>query len=231
MIVLYLILISVAGFFLLRWVSSANPASVARMIRIILPVVLAIIGLALTFMGRVGIGGLLLAGSLSLIMREWAGQGPVKRPQKRSSVVRSAALEMELDHDTGDLEGVVLAGEQEGRALSTMQKDELLSLHRALIDDRESLELLEAYLDRRFAHWRDSPDADANKGQRRATASGSMTEEEAYQILGLERGAAAAEIRQAHRRLMQRVHPDKGGSSFLAARINEAKDVLLARHS
>lgn len=231
MVVLYLILIAVAGFFLLRWASSANPAVVARVIRTVLPAILALAGLFLTFMGRAGIGGLLLAGSLSLIVREWAGRGPVRKPQKRSSMVRSAALEMELDHDSGDLEGVVLAGEQEGRTLSSMQKEELLSLYRALIDDRESLELLEAYLDRRFAHWRESFDMDANKGQRRATASGSMTEEEAYQILGLERGAAAAEIRQAHRRLMQRVHPDKGGSSFLAARINEAKDVLLARHS
>lgn len=60
---------------------------------------------------------------------------------------------------------------------------------------------------------------------------GPMTRDEAYQVLGLAPGASETEIRAAHRRLMRGAHPDQGGSDWLAARINQARDVLLAgRH-
>jgi hypothetical protein len=144
--------------------------------------------------------------------------------------VRTAALEMELDHDSGALEGMVLAGRFEGRQLGGLEEGDLVALRGELAGDADSLQLLEAYLDGRFPGWRDGVDADVGAGERVAPSAGAMTEQEAYQILGLEAGATAADIRKAHRRLMQRVHPDLGGSSFLAARINEAKDVLLNGH-
>lgn len=54
-----------------------------------------------------------------------------------------------------------------------------------------------------------------------------MTEEEAYKVLGLDAGAGPEDIRRAHRALMKKVHPDQGGSNWLASRINQAKDMLL----
>jgi hypothetical protein len=154
------------------------------------------------------------------------------RPQAGGrSHVRTAALEMELDHDTGSLEGMVLAGRLEGRELRALSLPELLVLREELAADSESLQLLETYLDGRFPVWREDAQANAGDGQGAAPASGAVTEEEAYKILGLEPGASAADIRKAHRRLMQRLHPDLGGSSFLAARINAAKDILLSKHA
>ena len=105
-----------------------------------------------------------------------------------------------------------------------------MELYRELAGDCESRQLLETYLDGRFPVWRRDAKANDGDGQGVAPGSGAMTKEEAYKVLGLEAGATAADIRKAHRRLMQRLHPDLGGSSFLAARINEAKDVLLSNH-
>ncbi len=95
--------------------------------------------------------------------------------------------------------------------------------------DEESRALLAAYLDRRDSGWGEHAQGDAAAG-RPAASSGKMTQDEAYQILGLERGASADAITHAHRTLMKKMHPDQGGSTYLAARINEAKEILLRRH-
>jgi hypothetical protein len=207
----------------------SNPASLAAGLRTAGPIVLGLAGAGLLLTGRAGIGGMLLSGAFAWYTANRVARGKTKTPGRRSTV-RTAALEMELDHDTGGLDGMVLAGRHEGRRVSEMTLDELLALHADLASDGESLQLLETYLDGRFPAWRENADADARERQRGAPGSGAMTEQEAYQVLGLEAGASAADVRKAHRRLMQRVHPDLGGSSFLAARINQAKDVLLAKH-
>jgi hypothetical protein len=194
------------------------------------PLVLALAGVVLLLIGRAGIGGLLLSSALAWYGgQRMRGAAKPKTPGKRSNV-RTAALEMELDHDSGGLDGLVLAGRHEQRVLSTMSLKDLHELYADLKADAESLRLLETYLDGRFPAWREDAKADIGGGKGVPPASGPMTKQEAYEILGLETGASPADIRKAHRRLMQRLHPDLGGTSFLAARINEAKDVLLANH-
>lgn len=222
-----------AGVLVLLLASAAlvrvEPRRAADALRLAGPVVMGLVGGLLIVFGRVGIGGALV--SLALAWRMSArNRRRARVTPGRHSTVRTAALEMELDHDTGALEGLVLAGPMEGRTLGSMQLAELLEFAGQLSSDHESMQLLEAYLDGRFPLWRDDANADRGSGQGGTPASGAMTKEEAYKILGLEAGASAAEIRKAHRRLMQRLHPDLGGSTFLAARINEAKDVLLAGH-
>jgi hypothetical protein len=91
------------------------------------------------------------------------------------------------------------------------------------------LSLLAGYLDRRNAGWGEHAQADANSAGWRP-AAGKMSEQEAYQILGIAPGASLDEISRAHRSLMKKLHPDQGGTTYLAARVNEAKDVLLRRH-
>ncbi|TIT04150.1 DnaJ domain-containing protein [Mesorhizobium sp.] len=225
-VALLLVLLGVVTVFL-----RADPARLASGMRTLGPVLLGLIGVAVLLVGREGIGGLILSAALA-----WYGSMRMKRPTAKlepgkHSTVRTAALEMELDHDTGSLEGLVLAGRHEGKMLGTMSLAELLQLYRELPGDPESRQLLETYLDGRFPIWRKDAEANGGEGLGVSPGSGAMTKEEAYKILGLEAGAAAADVRKAHRRLMQRLHPDIGGTSFLAARINEAKDVLLSNHN
>lgn len=203
--------------------------SLATAIRVGGPVTLGLVGGILLLLGRAAVGGMLLSGALAWYGKGRLAQGRKKTPGRRSTV-RTAALEMELDHDTGGLEGLVLAGRFEGRVLGRMAENEVVALYDELISDSESRQLLETYLDGRFAGWRENLQADGSRRQGGAPGAGAMTKEEAYKVLGLETGATAADIRKAHRRLMQRLHPDIGGSPFLAARINEAKDVLLSDH-
>ncbi|HMJ27414.1 MAG TPA: DnaJ domain-containing protein [Xanthobacteraceae bacterium] len=153
----------------------------------------------------------------------------MRRSAGQVSRVRSAFVEMELEHDTGTMRGRILAGRHEGAALDAL---DVATLAGFLPDiDEESRSLLMAYLDRREPLWRENAQADATAGSsRRGWSTGKMTEEEAYQVLGVQPGASAKDIGLAHRSLMKKLHPDQGGSTYLAARVNEAKDVLLRRH-
>ena len=150
------------------------------------------------------------------------------------SRVRSAMIEMELDHETGAMRGTVLAGPDEGKSLDQMTRPECESVYRlCLRDDPEGARLLEAYLDRRFAGWRSAGQGDHNtrtRGSGRTRRAGVMSEDEAYEVLGLQNGASRDEVVRSHRSLMKKLHPDHGGSTDLAARVNEAKDVLMRRH-
>jgi hypothetical protein len=167
-------------------------------------------------------------------MLGWLPFGPAgfgARTQKSTgqvSRVRSAFIEMELDHDTGAMRGRIVAGRHAGAELDALDLRTLLELLAEI--DAESRALLAAYLDRRDPGWREHAQDDATAGAGRPPPSGKMTEEEAYQILGLQPGASAEEIGRAHRALMKKLHPDQGGSTYLAARVNEAKDILLRRH-
>lgn len=201
----------------------------AGALRLVGPLVLGVFGVGMMVAGRAGFGGMLISGALAWFMSSRVARRARPTPGQRSSV-RTAALEMELDHDSGGLSGIVLAGRFEGRELAHLDLEELLVLRADLQSDPESIQLLETYLDSRFPVWRGDAQRDDGVGEGPAPTAGGMSKQEAYQVLGLEAGASAAEIRKAHRRLMQRLHPDVGGSSFLAARINEAKDVLLSGH-
>ena len=150
------------------------------------------------------------------------------RSPGQSSQVRSQFLEMTLDHDSGGLTGQVVAGPNAGHSLDEFDLPQLAAMMTGF--DAESVALLESYLDRRFPAWRQHAQGDAAAGQGGAAAGGKMTDQEAYQILGLQPGAGRDEIGRAHRTLMKKLHPDQGGSTYLAARVNEAKDTLLRNH-
>ncbi len=146
------------------------------------------------------------------------------------SSVATRFLDMTLDHATGAMSGQVREGQFSGRALPDLDARELQDLWRDCQADPQSVAVLEAYLDRHGdADWRDHWRATGpeSTSQSSAGASGPMNRQEAYQVLGLGPDASHAEIQNAYRRLIQRVHPDHGGSSYLAARINQARDVLL----
>jgi len=152
----------------------------------------------------------------------------------RSSNVETRFLRMSLDHDSGELDGEIVEGPCAGRRLGALSHAELLALLRLCRDeDRQSAQVLEAYLDRVNPDWRDRETDGEGRGDSGKRANGgregAMSREDAYEVLGLEPGASEAEIKSAYHRLISGLHPDKGGSTFLAAKVNEAKEVLLGR--
>ncbi|MEP3277101.1 MAG: DnaJ domain-containing protein [Stappiaceae bacterium] len=213
---------------------AASPADLARQIKQVSGGVLLFIAAILMFTGR-WVFGLAVAGfGLSLLgLGGIPGFGRVggSRPTSgKISTVRTAMLEMQLDHDSGAMRGRVIAGTYDGSDLDQMDRDMLRALWLDCGADEESRALLEAYFDRRNPSWREDFDANESSGQSASASTGAMTDKEAYQVLGLSPGAGKTEIREAHRRLMIRLHPDRGGSTFLAAKINQAKDRLLSGH-
>jgi hypothetical protein len=231
----------VALLFLGRWFVESEPRKIAAALKWGGLGVIVVVALLLLLSGRFGL--ILLLVPLAFWLRRIfdrfkAAQGP---SAGQASEVRTRFLRMRLDHDSGDMDGEVLDGRYSGQLLSQLSLPELLDLLQDYqIADAQSASVLEAYLDRTQPDWRDATQAgghhDAGEGEaqggsggRGPAGTGTMTREEALEILGLEEGADPGAIREAHRRLMQKLHPDHGGSNYLAAKLNQAKDLLL-RH-
>lgn len=225
---LFLLAGSVLSIVALRLFLNASPAQLARIVRSAGGIILlGVAGLAL-LRGQFGLGFMMaIVGVITLMRSNW---GTAQQAGGQTSQVRSAGLEMILDHDTGEMDGRILAGRFEGHMLSQITLADLLLVAEDFRDDEESLRLLESYLDRAHSGWREDVDDGPSEREGPAPRSGSMSTQEAYEILGLEPGASEAEVTSAHRRLIKQVHPDLGGSDALAAKINEAKDLLLGKH-
>ncbi len=156
---------------------------------------------------------------------------PRRGPQAgQTSRVATPWVDIELNHDTGEMQGQVLQGKQSGKALSALSPDQLVTLYGEAGADVETARLLEAYLDRRLGpEWRlkQQQEKPSEEPSHRSRRDSGMSREEAFRVLGIAAGANETEIRAAHKRLMMQNHPDRGGTDYLAAKINEAKDVLL----
>jgi hypothetical protein len=223
------------GFLLIaRWYVQAPPGQIAGMVKVVaFFLIIGAIGLLLAI-GRLTWALFLIPALLPWLMRArsmknmWkAARGP---SGGQASNVSTGSLAMELDHDSGEMDGVVLDGPFEGRRLTDLDSVLLVDLYQWMVGaDEQGARLLEAYLDRTLgAEWREAAGAGAAGESDAGTGHDGMSREEAYQVLGLEPGAGEDAVRKAYRRLMQHAHPDKGGSPYLAAKINAAKDLLLA---
>jgi hypothetical protein len=227
----------IAILFLLRAFVGADPKALVKALRYTGAGALGLLAIWLLVTDRFAPGMFIASAAWGLFTRGhiWPGgwphynfRGPSRSSTGQSTSVRTSWLEMELDHDSGDMRGTVLKGAHAGQRLDQLGKDAVVALyHEASADDPESTRLLEAYLDRTFgADWRGVAHEDQPHAER---ATPGMSRAEALKVLGLQEGASDDDIRAAHRRLMLQNHPDKGGTDYIAAKINEAKDVLLAR--
>jgi hypothetical protein len=235
MVYLLLALFALSGIVLmLRVYASASPASLTRAVRRA-SIASAALG-ALLLLFRVPLGFMFLAVSaiLPLTLR-WRALWPdfgaaPNRPRGKFSRIETKHLRMALDHDSGALDGLVLDGPYRDRMLSKLSLEQILEVRSVCLrDDPDGVPLIEAYLDRvHGAGWRER-----NSGRQSSDnatprhASSAMTREEALEVLGLQPTASEAEIRETYHSLMMKLHPDHGGSDYLAAQVNRARDVLL----
>jgi uncharacterized membrane protein len=227
------------GFILLGfWFVRAEPKNVVSILRWVLAILGLVVGGYLIWGGLRAWAVLALPFLLPFLMnwrairaRLRAARGP---SPGQASEVETRFLRMTLDHDSGVMTGYVKEGRFAGRALEDLGPEELVALWaECRVEDAQSAAVLEAYLDRTQGEaWREAAaasgaGAQGGTGPRAPGAAGAMSREEACEILGIEPGASRQAIHDAHRRLMQKVHPDHGGSNYLAAKINQAKALLL----
>jgi hypothetical protein len=220
----------ILGLFALHAFTRANPAVMARQLRVAGGTVALAAAAGLVLRGASSYAFPLAVFGAWLIWGppggSWGGfPGSGRRSRGQTSRVTTGHLEMELDHDTGAMTGRVLKGMFRGRTIESLAPAEMALLWQdCRFTDPQSAQLIEAYLDRVHSTWRE----DMARGEREMSgADGRMTPKEAYEILGLGPGASEDDIRRAHRELILKLHPDRGGSTYLASKINEAKDVLL----
>jgi len=227
--------IILTGLVLRQKFARAEPAARIRLMKQIIATLFFALALLLMLRGRFDFALVVAALGFGLYAslykdRKHEGQSSRSRKTGRISRLRSAMIEMEIDHATGTIRGLILAGPNEGQWLDRQSWPTCEALyHFCLANDPAGARLLEAYFDSRFSRWRAAGEGERNTRQA-AASDGAMSEDEAYEILGLKKGASREDLVRAHRMLMKKLHPDLGGTTDLAARVNEARDILMRRH-
>ncbi len=220
--------IVVGGLWLIRTMGKTPSTGMPRLMRKIGGFALILVAGVLALRGAFTTALPLFAFGLALVginapFAQNFGFGREKSANQASRVVTSL-LAMELQHDNGTMDGEILAGPLKGRWLSALNNNELRQFYVATQQTTDqSRVLFEAWLDRAKSGWREA----WGEGGSSSSGSGKMSRDEAFAVLGLKPGASLEEIKAAHRRLMKDFHPDKGGSDYLAAKVNQAKDLLL----
>jgi len=226
------VLLGIIGLLVTLWAWSAysrlRPAMRADVLRWGLGGSAALLTVGLALARRIDLAAFTGAAAFSIL--RFGRLGPITLGGGAASAdnvseVRSRYLAMTLDHDSGAVSGRVTAGQFSGVDLIDLGENETRALVAEIAADADSVRLLESWLDANRAGWREHFEETARSAN--DTPTPADAEAEAYAVLGLQRGATAEEIKAAHRELMKGVHPDHGGSSYLAAKINEARDRLL----
>ncbi len=219
----------VAVWFFLRWYAKADVRKVVKGTRWLVGGGAAVLAAFLALRGQLLLASFLAPVAVSVL--RFGRRGPLDCNTTESigsaeeSAVRSRFIAMHLDHDTGTVSGRVLAGRFRSRDLFSLDEEEMAMLLEEVAGDGESVSLLEAWLDKNRDGWRG---AQAPGGEAaHPSASSSDPVREAYDVLGLQPGGTREEITAAHHALMKKMHPDQGGSTYLASKINQAKDLLL----
>lgn len=223
-----------------RWFVNAEPAMIVKVLKWTAIIAVLAVAAFFAFTGRIGwalfaipalFPWFMRARAMARTAKNWSRMTGSSSGQSgggggqagQSSEVETRYLKVYLDHTSGEMNGEVIQGKFAGRTLRNFSLDELLKLLIECADDEQSIQVLSAYLDRYHGDdWREKASTETGVG-----SGNMMDEEEALEILGLEAGATPEEIKSAHHRLMGKIHPDHGGSTYLATKINQAKDVLL----
>jgi hypothetical protein len=235
----------IAGVLLLKWYADADVKTLKKSVRWAGVTLLVLIILVLAATGRLGVAFAAFIGFLAWVWRVFnmvqmgrqmggmfsgfafgrgfSGGGG----RGNSSQVESDFLSMQLDLSTGEMDGEVRRGIFQGRRLGELSREDLNLLLNEVQIDGDSARLLEAYMDRVHPDWRDDSEGAGGESRSAATQSGLMTKDEARRVLGVGADAGEKDIKAAYKRLMSQLHPDRGGSDYLAAKVNQAKDVLL----
>lgn len=230
---------------IIPWLTQVEPAKLLRGLTWVFFGLLALIGLGLLLTGRLGWAiaalGAVMPWLLGVVRRFvqgrllgalFGGLGEDRTTGQGAgggtSDVSSRFLSMSLDLDSGVMSGTVQEGRYAGRTLDSLTLAEALDLRAEVAAEADSLRLLDTWLDRAHPGWGD--DGSARRGGAGATErppGAPMDRTEALRVLGLDEGADDEAIKEAYRRLMAQAHPDHGGSAWMAAKLNEAREALL----
>jgi DnaJ-domain-containing protein 1 len=244
-----LVAVIIIGYMAARYIKTLKPEQRKKVTAITVAVVLMTLLILLLvtgklhFLAALGTGLVIFAKRLFPLLRYvpflkglyQKAKATQSSGSSQRSTVETSLLKMTLDHESGNLEGELLATDNKGRYLSEFNLSELISLY-GLAEKQypDSIEVLAAYLDRLHGNdWREAANAgsysEKNGQDSRPSDSSEITAHEAYAVLGLDQSATEEDVIAAHRKLMQKLHPDRGGSNYLAAKINQAKDLLVSR--
>ncbi len=210
-------------------IATADPRKLIKALRISAVIVCSVLAGFFILTGRFPYAAPLIAAALFFLRSKPLFSA--RRPSTgQKSDVETDWLQASLNHDTGEMDAMILQGRFEGRQLSTLSRSELGEFHRECADDEQTMAILESFISRNFDEDFATEGGENQSKEERTRASssdGPMTRQEAFEILELGGDASVSDIKAAHRRLMKKFHPDHNGSDYMAAKLNEAKDVLL----